>query len=524
MAIYYDEYGDYSYDAATFDHQDFFYDTDPHYCDTSSDTTPAEYSEPYSTEYAYEEAHLTDSQVYTSHSSDYEAEEEDTGCMETAYGEPGYWEEYHRRRYEILYGADPGDELGSAETPADASEPVCDVVELALHGAAADSPYNEHEYEESAEFHSVEEDEALAWQDMWERGPLVGENELAWAEAMEAWRQRIESDEQSSEESTSEDADPYESASDEEFVLSMTPAHVESLDDVPEPPTLEELQASYDRGDIPESDREECARLLGELWACQLEDERLLAAGYVWDEEMGEYIHPAAMDSPAECDEEEDSGFAYAVVEPILEPVHAVHHVAEAQPIPPLTIPRKISPQRGTFVRHHSFAKSSKPAFPPTHWTKTPKRRVFIPSRSRSLARPTRMSHTKPRRRRPPRAPVSARAASREAPPHLALVDSPLPMDVPAPSPLNVAPMAPASSATPPPVADKSRCSLATVSIIAADVLALKEPVPPDIDATPTASIPPPTKYSAIDAQQFLLLQYRSHPTYPSPPPLDSRI
>lgn len=49
---------------------------------------------------------------------------------------------------------------------------------------------------------------------------------------------------------------------------------------------LEELQDSNDRGEIPEDDHEECARILGELWACELEDQRLLAAGYVWNEAM----------------------------------------------------------------------------------------------------------------------------------------------------------------------------------------------------------------------------------------------
>ncbi|KAJ7486898.1 hypothetical protein FB451DRAFT_1535137 [Mycena latifolia] len=229
------EYGEHSYDAATFDHQDF-YDTDPRCYDPGYDVAPVEYYEPCGEEYAYEEAHPIDSEVFNSHNPNCE-EGGDAGCMEIAYGEPGYWEEYHRRRYEILYGSDVGEEVESPKTSESDGE-------LALLAVSV-GPYDEHNLseehvEDATEFHGVEEDAALAWQ---LRRRLVDENELAWAEAMEVWRRRLESDEHSSE----------ESACGPEYVE-------ESPDAVHEPPSFE-LQASYDRREIPESDREGVVRV-----------------------------------------------------------------------------------------------------------------------------------------------------------------------------------------------------------------------------------------------------------------------
>ena len=118
---------------------------------------------------------------------------------------------------------------------------------------------------------------------------------------MDAWRQRIEADEESCEEDIADDFVSYAPAPDEESVHVPALEYLEEpLDTAPAPLTLEELQASYDRGEIPEDDRDECARLLGELWACELEDQRLITAGYVWNKELGDYVHPDEADSSVE--------------------------------------------------------------------------------------------------------------------------------------------------------------------------------------------------------------------------------
>ncbi|KAJ7926599.1 hypothetical protein B0H13DRAFT_2313312 [Mycena leptocephala] len=65
---------------------------------------------------------------------------------------------------------------------------------------------------------------------------------------------------------------------------------------------------------------------------------------------------------------------------------------------------------------------------------------------------------------------------------------TPPPVDASISSVSNVAAMSPAPSATPLPVVDENRCSLSTVPLVAADVLAPKQPIPPDIsDVTATA-------------------------------------
>ncbi|KAJ7815463.1 hypothetical protein B0H13DRAFT_1924163 [Mycena leptocephala] len=196
MAVYYDEYGDYAYENEFLDHPELAYDADPHHCDAGYFLAPADYYESCD-EYSYRDAHPTfdNCEPYASSGSGYkDVEKTNAGCMRIAYGEPGYWEEYQRRRYEIIYGADSGEE---ADTLEDDAEP-------ALDAAAADDPYEEpdelHEYAvEVARIPCVEEDAAAAWVAMWERGSLVGENELAWAEAMDAWRQNIEAQQVESE-------------------------------------------------------------------------------------------------------------------------------------------------------------------------------------------------------------------------------------------------------------------------------------------------------------------------------------
>ncbi|KAJ7160538.1 hypothetical protein C8R43DRAFT_1176771 [Mycena crocata] len=324
----------------------------------------------------------------------------------------------------------------------------------------------EHGREPIFEAEALDEDDILAWRELWERGPSIGENELAWAEAMDAWRQRIE-------------ASAYE---DESIVKDLTPAAVEegpicapspiyvepTLDEAP-PMTLEELQAAYDRGEIPEEDRVECARMLGELWACELEDQRLIAAGYVWDDELGEYVHPDGSDSSEEYDAEEED-------------VVWVQH-ADVPDLPLTTLAGAHTP---SFSSHHTplpelpkHQLAPRRRFPRSAKLKSPLAFRNLPRAPRSKLR-----------RRPNKGRTTVtNNVKRDLPPHRALVVSSAqtpPAIVAVKSPASIDP---APSATPPPVVDDSRCSLATVSIAAVAVLDPKDPVPPDIPTSLAAAL-----------------------------------
>ncbi|KAJ7833939.1 hypothetical protein B0H14DRAFT_2591148 [Mycena olivaceomarginata] len=258
MALYYDYYDEYGDVLPPPDHSELTYDAEQFYDDhTAYDVAAAEYYD-LGDGYAYAATH-PEVQYDTFRSEeglDYEESEElDDGCMQIAYGEPGYWEEYQRRRYEIIYGVDSVEE---EESP----------------------PPSEGEGDWDDGGAAIEDDEASEWAAAWERGPRLDENELVWAEAMKAWRQTIE-------------LDAADSAVDFKPKRALSSLRAASLTRL------------YDRGDIADSDREECARILRELWACELEDQRLLAAGYVWDEEMGEYVHPVETDTPVEYDADE---------------------------------------------------------------------------------------------------------------------------------------------------------------------------------------------------------------------------
>ncbi|KAF8218159.1 hypothetical protein K438DRAFT_1952997 [Mycena galopus ATCC 62051] len=57
-------------------------------------------------------------------------------------------------------------------------------------------------------------------------------------------------------------------------------------------PELVQLQAALQRGDIPMAEQEQLEHTLAELWADELEHQCAVAAGYIWDEERGDYWHP----------------------------------------------------------------------------------------------------------------------------------------------------------------------------------------------------------------------------------------
>ncbi|KAJ6487066.1 hypothetical protein DFH09DRAFT_1377801 [Mycena vulgaris] len=488
-------YSDYSYDTdhnqhPTEDYQPAFFDPqkltnagDSDYCDAAH----TEYDVPRE-EYTYEYEHqprVFGDAEYTG------TENAEAGGMEIAYGEPGYWEEYQHRTYEIIYGSDSGEDQNGV-VPAEA-------VEVAFDAVALCRPYDENDAAQAVCALSVEEDEARAWEVMWERGPLIGEDELAWAETMEEWRQRIQADE----ERAADDPGLYGSAP-EELCVHGSPAEQveEPLVGDATPQTLEELQAAYDRGDILEENRGECARLLGELWACELEDQRLLAAGYVWDEELGDYVHSAEINAHLEYDSDEDDfTFVHAAVSDACD----VHHLAEIVPLLPIAlapsshvtscVPQQLfsRPLKRTF-RSNKSKPTTRPFF---HRIRTPPRsRLFVPAPREPLLKPQR--RLRRLRARP------SRSQQRELPPHIAASTTPTPptsepLDNPVSSIANVAAMVPAPSATPPPVVDETRCSLGTVPFVAADILARKEPVPPDIrDETTVVAVSPSPKRPLI--------------------------
>ncbi|KAJ7922040.1 hypothetical protein B0H13DRAFT_2317803 [Mycena leptocephala] len=118
-----------------------------------------------------------------------------------------------------------------------------------------------------------------AWVAAWTQGPRVDEDRLIWLDAMEDWSERIEADRTMNQHVDSELQD---AAQLDELVPSACWMG-------PEP---RQPQASYNRAEIPENEREEYTRVLTDLGACELEDQRARAEGYVWNEELGEYLHP----------------------------------------------------------------------------------------------------------------------------------------------------------------------------------------------------------------------------------------
>ncbi|KAJ7468335.1 hypothetical protein B0H11DRAFT_2239121 [Mycena galericulata] len=502
MAVYYDECGDCTNDTTAFSSPDFAYDLDPHY-----NLAPAEYYESCDgDEYSYDYVQPAfDDEPYALQSADYQdVDGVDDGWMQISYA--------------IIYGEDSTEEVDDL----DASE---EGAECPFHAAMEDSPYDaaDNLYDDPQQLEmyaaevggisSVREDEAHAWKVLWERGPLIGENELAWAEAMDAWHQHIESDQHIDTVQAPADSIACGPVCATDLVENPAFEYVEERRIMyAKPPTLKELQASYDCGEIPEEDCEECARLLGELWMCELENQRLQAAGYIWDEELGDYVHVTETDSPLECDSNEDD---YAAADLPVYPTYDVHHLAEVAPPLPVDVirsihsesrvPRQLFPKSSTHATGPCRLKTRHHFFP---WAR------MLPLRRPSFPRP-RTSLSKPKHR--PRY-LRARpqhSKDRDLPPHLTASPMPTPPTQIAPTP-NVAAMDPAPSTTPPPAVDESRCSLGTVSLVAADVLVPKDPIPPDI-LEPTAAnlVSPPSRDSAAD----IVLT----PRMPEPPNIPTR-
>ncbi|KAF7368533.1 hypothetical protein MVEN_00176600 [Mycena venus] len=123
--------------------------------------------------------------------------------------------------------------------------------------------------------HATEaEVDGAAWECVFAQGPPADESPDAWYDTMDAWCLRI---------AASRDAE--------------APVSFEEDVDVREPPVhtswvtakLAELQDALQHGEIgPEQYAQEHADWLAD----ELEDQRLQAAGYVWDEERADYWHP----------------------------------------------------------------------------------------------------------------------------------------------------------------------------------------------------------------------------------------
>ncbi|KAJ7934531.1 hypothetical protein B0H13DRAFT_2305624 [Mycena leptocephala] len=484
VALYYDEYGELHHSA--YAHPDFYdgfdlYDDQPaceageipYYDEPAySEDAPAGYYEDLPTGYC-ENAPAA--------SADYDAgfpdgygcgavENVDDGCM-----------------YEIIYGSDStgieGDEI------ADASDD-CD--EFARNATAVEDLNRSHELtlESADEVDSAtasvalgggEEHAALAWSEYWEQRPLPGENELAGAELMEGGPLSIEAD--------APNEVPPAPFEPEPICTPISMYVKEELETASPAPTLEELQTSYDCGEIPQEYREECANILADQWEFELEDQQLLDAGYVWNEEMGEYVQSVETELP------DNSIGEYALSVPHLNSilVRDVLQIASIPPRPVFVAPshRVNNPQRRT--ARPAFYKAPTRRFsptPPRLWRRPPAARFAGQSRPFF-----------PRSQPPRHSRVSADrdTKKRNQPPNLPRVTS-----APSPSasirtPANVvATIGPASRATPPAVADNSRCSLDTVPLVAADVHAQKEPVPPDIPASAFPSIAGPPSPAVV--------------------------
>ncbi|KAJ7154521.1 hypothetical protein C8R46DRAFT_1041559 [Mycena filopes] len=161
----------------------------------------------------------------------------DDGCMETAYGEVGYWEEYHRRRYEIIYGDDMDRSLAGA--PA----------ETGMYATESDdavaTPWTFAKLQAAYESSVLEEREEYAYLiERWKETEAAG---YVWDAQMGEWL-------------PPEPSDPAEAP----------------------PWTLAELQAEYDSADLDDKLREEYGETLERWRAAE-------AAGYVWDTRTGKW-------------------------------------------------------------------------------------------------------------------------------------------------------------------------------------------------------------------------------------------
>ncbi|KAF7366115.1 hypothetical protein MVEN_00488300 [Mycena venus] len=323
--------------------------------------------------------------------------------------------------------------------------------------------------------HATEaEIDAASWAAVYTQGPPPGESSNTWYDAMDAWHLRI---------ATGCNQEPVVSGDDDVDVLEAAapPAYVPWMAE-----QLAEMQGTLDRGEIPEDERELWEQDLAELWADELEDQRLQALGYVWDEGRGDYWHPVhgwgaddegsdpvdAAPLPSQLTDVFESAedvdmpphLPHATLD-LYEPIHLV--ISPTYTVPPRSTHRKHSPRRYAIPRAIYVPRER------LHPSKHPTNRQNG-YRSAS-ARPT------ARNRRPTgRRTRSCPDLQQEPPPHLATA---------------LAPATDHKKRPDTPTMTGTRTAVA--NNVANNAPAPEEPIQPDIASSITPNTPSPAKSNA---------------------------
>ncbi|KAJ7801362.1 hypothetical protein B0H14DRAFT_3155580 [Mycena olivaceomarginata] len=224
-------------------------------------------------------------------------------------------------------------------------------------------------------------------------------------------------------------------------------------------PELRELQTSCDRGEISENEREKDARVLADLWACELEDQRVRAEGYVWNEELGEYFHP---DDVHPSFEEEDVTYPsfeqQSVGVDTQQPLADIYRTfPDADPLPTAAV--YVYPPFRSYTPRRSYLTSLATRARPKQTTRSQKP---ILAEHRSAPRGPRY-----RSLRAPQ-PRASQKRSHDSPPHLSRTPDPAPAPV---------------LESDPPTAARSR-EATTISVVSLSVHLPMEPIPPDAKTT----------------------------------------
>ncbi|KAJ6544745.1 hypothetical protein B0H10DRAFT_1970065 [Mycena sp. CBHHK59/15] len=397
-----------------------------------------------------------------------------------------------RRGWRCGYEADYLVQGGNEDLLEDEQSPVEDTFAYTAHVEAPCA------FADVLEAEGIYCPDAVAWADEWVHGPPSGE-------CVATWESEIRNPESPSQLTDAE-------------ALSPAPPHVLWMAD-----HLDAMQYALQQGHVPDDERAQYAQTLAELCADQLADERVQAAGWIWDEEHGDYWHPdhgyTADDPELAGDEVDLEGQLESVIPPDDEPADFTGApIPEAAATPtsteffehppcPVDLPTAYNIEANFVEDAHqtinilSLQASPSPplhARPPPTARKRPIRMLARPSTSsrrtiRSQPRIVqRSASARPKgktRRAPPRRARSCPDFKCEAPPHLLL-----PADALTPSisaavpdtvqckaiPPNIAGTA-VTVSPPPKSAIRARsCSPPTV------VSPMSPPIPPDIPLTVT--------------------------------------
>ncbi|KAJ6605726.1 hypothetical protein B0H10DRAFT_2076357 [Mycena sp. CBHHK59/15] len=295
MASYYDYY---NYGSAYNDPPEpYDYDSEPEYYDPqpSHDDDVSYDNQDYAyapTDEIYEDyGHGSDADIPAYHEEGYYMEEDgDVGAMITDCDGP---------RYEADYLVQGGDEY----LLEDEQSPVEDAFAYTAH---VEAPCT---FADVLEAEGIYCPDVVAWADEFVRGPPSGECVATWETEMHAWRERIVAG--------AAPESPSQLTGTE--TLSLAPPHVPWMAD-----HLDAMQYVLQQGHVPDNEQAQYAQTLAELCADQLADERAQAAGWIWDEERGDYWHPDhgyTADDPELADDEDDlEGPLESIISPDDEP------------------------------------------------------------------------------------------------------------------------------------------------------------------------------------------------------------